>query len=135
MMKRSAGIYQGYVLLCKFVVRSTSAGGIPVYTAMRPKNVFGIHGKCFLLSRGSDKHIKPNAKALVTIGPGKWGAQMVQAAMRMRQLEHTQMLVFVVNDEVCRCEHVRCDFSCANYFHCSLPMMGLLYPMTYTCDL
>lgn len=46
--------------------------------------------------------LKPDAKALLTLGPGMCSDKLMQAAMRMRQLEQSQSLVLVANSEVSR---------------------------------
>lgn len=47
--------------------------------------------------------LKPDAKALLTLGPGMCRDKLMQAAMRMRQLEQRQSLTLVASFEVCRC--------------------------------
>lgn len=49
--------------------------------------------------------LKPDAKALLTLGPGMCRDKLMQAAMRIRQLEHDQTLVLIAAPEVCRCVH------------------------------
>jgi hypothetical protein len=44
--------------------------------------------------------LKAHAKALLTLGPGMCRDKLMQAAMRMRQLEQRQSLVLVATSEV-----------------------------------
>jgi hypothetical protein len=46
--------------------------------------------------------LKEDAKALLTLGPAMCRAKLMQAAMRMRQLEQNQSLVLVAPTEVSR---------------------------------
>lgn len=74
--------------------------------------------KLLPLCRGSDMKLKPNAKAILTLGPGMCRDKLMQAAMRMRQLEHSQTLTLVPNSEVSRCFRVH---------QCCLIPISLLY--------
>lgn len=46
--------------------------------------------------------LKPDAKAILTLGPRMGRDKLMQAAVRMRQLEYGQTLTLVPNSEVCR---------------------------------
>jgi hypothetical protein len=51
--------------------------------------------------------LKGDAKALLTLGPGMCRDKLMQAAMRMRQLEQSQSLILVATSEVSRCVEQR----------------------------
>jgi hypothetical protein len=61
----------------------------------------------FVPCRGSDMKLRPDAKALLTLGPGMCRDKLMQAAMRMRQLEQNQSLMLVASSEVSRSVSVK----------------------------
>jgi hypothetical protein len=74
-------------------------------------DVYGITFTELVMCRGSDMKLRPHAKALLTLGPGMCRDKLVQAAMRMRQLEQSQSLILVATSEVSRCAAVQADIT------------------------
>eukprot|EP00892_Ulva_mutabilis_P010228 jgi/Ulvmu1/7578/UM038_0001.1 len=59
--------------------------------------------------RGSDMKLRPDACAVLTLGPDMGREKLVQAAARLRQLEKGQAVVLLGTDEVCRSIRETCE--------------------------
>lgn len=73
-------------------------------TSILPRTVMcGAASKHALvcLYRGSDMKLKPDAKAILTLGPRMGRDKFMQAAMRLRQLEKGQKLVIAAPADIC----------------------------------
>lgn len=63
--------------------------------------------------RGVDMKLRSRSHGLLTLGPRMCKDTLMQAAMRMRQLELGQSLTLIATPEVCRCDHLLQHF-CVN---------------------
>lgn len=61
--------------------------------------------------RGSDMKLRPDACAVLTLGPHMGREKLVQAAARMRQLEKEQSVILLGTDEACRSIREACQLT------------------------
>lgn len=64
--------------------------------------------------RGSDMKLRPDATAVLTLGPHMGRDKLMQAAARMRQLEKQQTVMLLGTDEACRSIRETCGVPVAD---------------------